>query len=100
METRAWFYPTFPATLVLRSRLVGSDLHTCHRFWPDYGLCGSYPSKHGARRYFLFTDHLAASGASRERVRSTLFSARGTDRSHVGTPHRKVLDFAYLEDSH
>jgi hypothetical protein len=43
------------------------------------------------------SDHLAASGASRERVRSTLFSALRTERSHVGTAHRKVLDFAYLE---
>ncbi len=23
------------------SRLVGSDLRTCHRFWSDYGLLGS-----------------------------------------------------------
>jgi hypothetical protein len=27
---------------VLISRLVGSNLRTCHRFWSDYGLTGSY----------------------------------------------------------
>ena len=45
-------------------------------------------------------DHPGASEASRRKVKTTLFSAPGTKRSHLGTAHRKVLDSDYLEVSH
>ena len=76
--------------------------------WPGYlALARDLPERRfwtapprTEERCFRLADHLAASGASRERVRITLFSAPGTEQSHVGPAHRKVLDFAYLEAPH
>jgi hypothetical protein len=43
--------------LVPGSRLVGSDLRTCHRFWSDYGLTGSYSGqKSGCGKFTVSPD--------------------------------------------
>src|SRR6266481_6813227 len=46
LRARLWrqehgLYPASPAGLVLRSRLVGIDLHACRHFWKDYRLTGT-----------------------------------------------------------
>jgi hypothetical protein len=78
--------------------------------WGSFGgrkseVLRSYTSHKTARRSasddnFRLADHPGASGVSRQKVKSTLFSAPGTKRSHLGTAHRKVLDSDYLEVSH